>query len=485
MLGLAGRAVVVGILTAAALAGAAVLRPRLPETAEALGALGAVLVVGDAAAARATGLAGADAVPGLLYAAVVAAAAGLLLGAIGAVAGLRSGTITAALLVPAAPVLAGLYLADARGTGRPSVLPIVAGLLGAALVAAGRGLLPAGLPAEARVAQVAAAAGTASAALLLVWLPASAEVTVAALAGVAVLAVQALADGSRRRGGGAHASVTGASGSGWSGAAGAAAVLTAVLGALTLFGGPDAAAVADLFAAGDRTGAAPGNSWTGAATAAIAAALAATALLIAARHLPGAPLGRRLPGPVRASLRPPGLAAGAALALAVAALPVVAGALGVLAALVRASSVPWRVRPGALIGSLPLDPWSASTTRQFVLAAGLVVPGLLLVGAGAGAVAERTEKVAAAARRGGAGAVVAGLVVLCTLPELRVVTGAALLVRRGGRDGRSGRADAFRNVRRRLRRVRGARGPAGVDGPGRRAARSPCWECWGCSPLAR
>src|SRR3954451_14844707 len=98
LLGLAGRATIVAVLTATALGGAAALRPRLPETAEALGALGAVLVVGDAWAARSTGLSGADAVPGLLYAALVAAAAAVLLGGIGAVARLRSGTVTAAVL---------------------------------------------------------------------------------------------------------------------------------------------------------------------------------------------------------------------------------------------------------------------------------------------------------------------------------------------------------------------------------------------------
>ena len=73
-LSLGGRALVVGALTLAAMAGATWLRPRLPETAEGIGAIATVLVLGDAWAIRATGLFGTDGWNGVGYAAPAAAA---------------------------------------------------------------------------------------------------------------------------------------------------------------------------------------------------------------------------------------------------------------------------------------------------------------------------------------------------------------------------------------------------------------------------
>lgn len=136
VLGLTGRAVVVATATVAVLAGAAwSRRVGLGVTAEAVAAVGVVLVLLDAGAVHATGLLGADDVPLLRYAAAAAAVVTVLLAAVGRLAHLRAGTVAAAVLAPLAPVLAGAAVADA-GAGAPAV---VLGLAGALVVSTVRG----------------------------------------------------------------------------------------------------------------------------------------------------------------------------------------------------------------------------------------------------------------------------------------------------------------------------------------------------------
>lgn len=138
VLNLTGRAVIIAGCTVTVLAVAGWLRPRLGETAEAVGALGAVLVVGDAWAVRSTGLLGADRPAGLAYAAGATAVCAGVVGAWGAFTRLRAGSIAAALLAPAGVLLTGAAVADATD----DAAPFAAGLVATALLAAGRAVLP-------------------------------------------------------------------------------------------------------------------------------------------------------------------------------------------------------------------------------------------------------------------------------------------------------------------------------------------------------
>ncbi|GAA3598608.1 hypothetical protein GCM10022223_12480 [Kineosporia mesophila] len=102
---LAARAAVIATATLAALGVAAWLRPRLPETAEAVGALGVVLVLGDGWAIRRTGLFGADHPHAALYTGTALLVSGLITGLWGRVGHLRAGTHASTVLLPIGTLL--------------------------------------------------------------------------------------------------------------------------------------------------------------------------------------------------------------------------------------------------------------------------------------------------------------------------------------------------------------------------------------------
>ncbi|MDN5802968.1 MAG: hypothetical protein L0H26_00015 [Microlunatus sp.] len=111
VLGLTGRALVLAGITVAVIAGAGLARQRsLGATAESLGALAGVLVLLDAVAIRATGLAG-DTVHPALYLAIASAVCAGMLGWLGARLRLRTQTVPAAALAWASPALLGLWVA--------------------------------------------------------------------------------------------------------------------------------------------------------------------------------------------------------------------------------------------------------------------------------------------------------------------------------------------------------------------------------------
>ncbi len=131
---LAGRAIAIGGATVGVLAVASWLRSRLPQTAEAVGALAVVLVLSDCWAVRRTGLLGADRLDGLGYAAGALAVSALLLGGWAVLSKVRAGSIAAAGLLPLAVVLLAARLDGDLG---PVPVPAV-GFLVAALIALGR-----------------------------------------------------------------------------------------------------------------------------------------------------------------------------------------------------------------------------------------------------------------------------------------------------------------------------------------------------------
>ena len=168
-LSLGWRALVIASITGLAMAGAAWLRPRLPETAEAVGGLAVVLVLADAWAIRATGLLGADRVTGTAYAAAAAAGCAVVLLAWGWAGGVRAGSLAAAVVGPVAPVLVGVWLApDDLGSGARAV---ATGLVGAALVAVLRRWTPMSWHAERAVLR--GVAGLATGLALAVAVPVS------------------------------------------------------------------------------------------------------------------------------------------------------------------------------------------------------------------------------------------------------------------------------------------------------------------------
>ena len=137
-LSLPGRATVIAAATFGVLSVASWLRPKLPETAEAVGALGAVLVLADCWAIRRTGLLGADRPQGLGYAAGATAVCALLLFGWALVSRVRAGSVAAAGLAPLAVLLLAARL-DAELAEFRALS--VGGLLVAAL-ALGRERLP-------------------------------------------------------------------------------------------------------------------------------------------------------------------------------------------------------------------------------------------------------------------------------------------------------------------------------------------------------
>ena len=233
VLPLSGRAAIIAGCTVGVLALATWLRPRLAETAEAVGALGAVLVVADAWAVRRTGLFGADAGDDL----------GLrrrsrrhLRGPARGVGGRRARCAPAPsprrLLAPAAVVLAGGQVANTSGT----TAPLAAGLAAAAALTAARRRLPAGWGLERVVLRLVAAAALGLAGLLTVTTAGMvhSDAAILLLATAVAAALQAVADAPAR-----NATLTRA----WSLAAGALAAAAAV---------PGARAVVDAAGAGRR-----------------------------------------------------------------------------------------------------------------------------------------------------------------------------------------------------------------------------------------
>ena len=140
-LSLGGRAAITGGITLCAMAGAAWLQSRLAETAEAIAVIAAVLILGDAWAVRATGLFGADRLDAAGYSAFACVVCALVLLPWGARWRLSTGTITACLLGPLAPVLAGVWLAPSRGV-EPVARAAVLGLIGGVAVTIARRVAP-------------------------------------------------------------------------------------------------------------------------------------------------------------------------------------------------------------------------------------------------------------------------------------------------------------------------------------------------------
>lgn len=188
-LGVTGRSVVVAALTVTVLGGAVLARrARMVLTAEAVGALGAVLVVLDAVAVRITGLAG-EGMGALSYAAAAAAVCAGVLAGVARLGRLRSAGAAAAALVPLSPLLLGVHLA-LRDDGAGALAWTAAGLLGACAAALASGTLTGrGARVEGAVLRwTGAAAAVAAAPLLLVlafWSADLAAVTTGAAALVA------------------------------------------------------------------------------------------------------------------------------------------------------------------------------------------------------------------------------------------------------------------------------------------------------------
>lgn len=270
LLTLGARAAVIALGTAAVLALAVVLRRRgLRVSAEAVAALGSVLLTLDVWALWATGLLGGA--PGWLVGGVGLAACGGLLALYGAHTGLRAGTVAAAVLVPVAPLPAVLDARTAAGA--------MGGLL-LAFAATSTRHLPA---VRARVAERRVlATGAVALAVPLVVVPVVALARTddvgptAALVVLAVVAVAAFA---------VQSAVTRAAAAGaWAGGAGLLAVATAAVAvapvteATVPWSAPGAAAVAVLAALAALVAPPAVRSRTDVASAVAAVAAAASAL---------------------------------------------------------------------------------------------------------------------------------------------------------------------------------------------------------------
>ncbi len=143
-LGITGRSVVVALLTVGVLGGAVLARrARMGATAEAVGSFGVVLVLLDAAAVRATGLAG-EQWGALVYAATAGLVCAGVLGGVGVAGRLRSATVAASALLPVAPVLLGIHFAMRAKDPVDAATWVAACLLTAALTGIPAGLLARG-----------------------------------------------------------------------------------------------------------------------------------------------------------------------------------------------------------------------------------------------------------------------------------------------------------------------------------------------------
>jgi hypothetical protein len=390
VLPLAGRAAIIAGCTVGVLALATWLRPRLTETAEAVGALGAVLVVADAWAVRRTGLLNADAGDGLAYAAGAAATCALVLG-VWAVAGkVRAGSVAASLLAPAAVVLAGGQVANTSGT----TAPLAAGLAAAAALTAARRRLPAGWGLERIVLRVVAAAALGLAGLLTLTSAGMvhSDAAILLVAAAVAAALQAVADAPAK-----NVALTRA----WSLGAGGLAACAAVPGARAV---QDAAGLAD--------------DWL---LALVPAGAAVVTLALAAL---AATLRRTAP-------RPAALTAGAAAGLAALTLPAAFAALAVVARAAALATEPWRTEPDAAIGTAGARAGVDLGTTDATLWAATVL-ALLASGAAAAAAAalvrRRSTRVSDPLRATAAVATALLLLTAPLAPRLAVATSVALLV---------------------------------------------------------
>ncbi len=219
---LGGRAAVVALFTVTALGAAARLRPRLGATAEAVGAIGCVLVLADAWAVRRTGLLGADRPQGLVYAAAASACCAAVLAGWGLASRVRVGSISAAALVPLPVVLVGAQLA--RVTGRP--FPLALGFLAGAALTLVRGKATPRLAIERAVLQIGGLGWLLSAAVTVPSVAVAQDRTLATallLLSSAVAAAQAVPDRVNR-----------AVATGWSALAGVMAVGAGLPGAFAV-----------------------------------------------------------------------------------------------------------------------------------------------------------------------------------------------------------------------------------------------------------
>jgi hypothetical protein len=345
VLPLGGRSAVIAVATLGVLATATWLRARLPETAEAVGGLGVVLVLGDCWAIRRTGLFDADHPDGLLYGAAAAAVAAVLLAGWGRFSGVRAGSLTAAVLAPLSVVLA-VSRADGRFGG---VLAVQAGLVLAAGLTLGRPLLPARWRAERWILRaVAAGALAAAGAAAGAGAPGSGRAAGVLAVAAVVAAAGAFADRDDRL-----AALT--LRRGWSLAAGLLAGTAAARSGL---------AVADGFGLT--------RDWTLVALVVAPVTLLPATALIPAR--PARPIRLIRPARPAPAVRRCALAAGTALVALVSALPVaaVAGRLMLRASLLAAPA--WTGRPGQRLGGLESPVWSGGWAAALI--------GLLIFGAG-------------------------------------------------------------------------------------------------------
>jgi hypothetical protein len=245
-LSLGARALVIGGLTLTAMAAAAWLRPRLAETAEAVGAIASVLVLTDAWAVRQTGLLGADRLDVAAYGAAAAVVTATVLVGWGRAARVRAGSIAGVLVGPAAPALVGMWSAPSP-PAPDAARALALGLLGSAVVAAARPWTAPGWRAE-RVILRCWAVASVIAALLACPVVAGRAVDLASVlaAGAVTCFVQCEADGriarSRRQpraaSGGRPVDVAA-----WSAATGAFAAAAAAAGAWAGVGAVGAPAV--------------------------------------------------------------------------------------------------------------------------------------------------------------------------------------------------------------------------------------------------
>jgi hypothetical protein len=388
VLSLAGRAAVIGGCTLGVLAVATWLRPRLPETGEAIGALGAVLVVADAWAVRSTGLWGADSGPALGYAAAAAAVCAVILGGWALAGKVRAASIAAALLAPLAVALAGAQAANSTDSGTP----FTAGLVAAAALAAARRFLPAPWGAERVVLRI-----HAGLALALALLFAGASIgtphtagALLLLAAALVAVTQALADRAPRR-------VT--LNRDWSVAAGVLAAAAAVPAAR--------AVVEDLLGdADERWLIALVPAGAGLVTVALAVMVATTA---------------------RSTPRPAALTAGASGVLVLATVPAVLAAVTIVVRAADLATRPWATGPGEAIGAANPGLGTTDATLWTAALLGLVACALSAVTA-APQVRRRSVRVSDPLRVLAAVASAFALVTMPLAAGLRVDVAVLLLV---------------------------------------------------------
>ncbi|MDQ1286540.1 MAG: hypothetical protein QG622_105 [Actinomycetota bacterium] len=191
-LSLGTRALVIAVITGAAMSAAVWLRPHLAETAEAIGGVAVVLVLADAWAVRETGLFGADRVDGAAYGALAATVIAVVLLGWGIAGGVRAGSVAASVVGPVVPVLLGIWLA---GDGfEATCRSVCLGLVGAVVATVVRHRAPHSWQAERQVLRVVAVAGWAAAFagnLVLVDLPGSVTSLLGLLAVAALLQIVA------------------------------------------------------------------------------------------------------------------------------------------------------------------------------------------------------------------------------------------------------------------------------------------------------